>query len=157
MPFDRAVAPAQSQCRFHGIDTMNTLDLSPKEREELGGLLSSEVVSQTFAGARVVKGFNHLPAEQLGTNQTVPREPQAIFLSSNDADASTTVAALVGLLDLAPVQTRKNWTRVACRFTLWTADPVDFCFRTSPSVAEKTDKVEASVTAFPLSWPARAD
>jgi predicted dinucleotide-binding enzyme len=107
MPFDRAVAPAQSQCRFHGIDTMKTLDLSPKEREELGGLLSSEVVSQTFAGARVVKGFNHLPAEQLGTNQTVPGETQAIFLSSNDADASTAVAALVGLLDLAPVQLGK--------------------------------------------------
>jgi hypothetical protein len=57
MPFDRAVAPAQSQCRFHGIDTMNTLDLSPKEREELGGLLSSEVVSQTFCWSTSRKGL----------------------------------------------------------------------------------------------------
>lgn len=50
---------------------MNTLDLSPTEREELGGVVSSEVVAKAFGGARVVKGFNHLPAEQLGTNPSI--------------------------------------------------------------------------------------
>jgi 8-hydroxy-5-deazaflavin:NADPH oxidoreductase len=129
VPFPAHKAVARALPQWDGrivIDTMNTLDLSPKEREELGGLLSSEVVSQTFAGARVVKGFNHLPAEQLGTNQTVPGKPQAIFLSSNDADASTTVAALVGLLDLGSCPTRKTgpgW-RAASRCgrpTRWTS------------------------------------
>lgn len=38
---------------------MNTLDLSPKEREELGGVLSSDVVAKAFGGARLVKGANN--------------------------------------------------------------------------------------------------
>ncbi len=44
------------------VDLTNTLHVAP---EELGGLLSSEVVSQSFAGARRVKAFNHLPADEL--------------------------------------------------------------------------------------------
>jgi len=44
------------------VDVTNALHLAP---EELGGLLSSEVASQEFIGARLVKAFNHLSAEQL--------------------------------------------------------------------------------------------
>ena len=76
------------------VDTMNTLDLSLKQREELGGVLSSKVVAKAFSGARVVKGFNHLPAEKLGTNPSIQGQRQAVFLSSNDVDASATVAAV---------------------------------------------------------------
>src|ERR1700677_2871376 len=63
------------------VDVMNTLDLSPKEREELGGVLSSEVVAKAFVGARVVKAFNHSPSGQLGTNPIVGGERQAVFVS----------------------------------------------------------------------------
>jgi predicted dinucleotide-binding enzyme len=86
------------------VDVMNTLDLSPKEREELGGVLSSEVVAKAFIGARVVKAFNHLPSDQLGTNPSVEGQRQAVFVSSNDADASATVAAVATELGFAPVE-----------------------------------------------------
>jgi len=89
------------------VDAMNILDLFPKEREELGGVLSSEVVAKAFIGARVVKAFNHLPSDQLGTNPSVEGQRQAVFVSSNDADASATVAAVATQLGFAPVELGK--------------------------------------------------
>ncbi|MEH2414924.1 NADPH-dependent F420 reductase [Nostoc sp.] len=86
------------------VDAMNPLDLSPEEGKELGGLLSSEVVEKAFVGARLVKAFNHLPAKQLGTNSAVKGQRQAIFVSSNDADASAAVAAVATQLGFAPIE-----------------------------------------------------
>jgi hypothetical protein len=86
------------------VDCMNTLDLSPKEREALGGLPSSEVVSKAFAGAHLVKAFNHLPATQLGTNPAVKGERQVVFVSSDDAEASASVAAVADQLGFAPIE-----------------------------------------------------
>jgi 8-hydroxy-5-deazaflavin:NADPH oxidoreductase len=83
------------------VDVTNTLHVAP---EELGGLLSSEIVSKAFVGARLVKAFNHLPAAQLGTNPPVKGQRQAVFLSSNDADASATVAAVATQLGFAPIE-----------------------------------------------------
>ena len=89
------------------VDAMNILDLFPKEREELGGVLSSEVVAKAFIGARVVKAFNHLPSDQLGTNPFVEGQRHAVFVSSDDADASATVAAVATQLGFAPVELGK--------------------------------------------------
>ena len=83
------------------VDLTNALRVTP---EELGGHLSSEVVSQAFAGARLVKAFNHLPAAQLGTNPSLDGQRQAVFVSSNDADASATVASVATQLGFAPVE-----------------------------------------------------
>jgi 8-hydroxy-5-deazaflavin:NADPH oxidoreductase len=83
------------------VDTTNAFHVAP---EELDGALSSEIVSRAFAGARLVKGFNHLPAAQLGTNPSPNGQRQAVFLSSNDADASATVAAVASELGFAPVE-----------------------------------------------------
>ena len=83
------------------VDLTNAFYVAP---EELGGLLSSEVVSQAFVGARLVKAFNHLPAEQLGTNPSLPGRRQVVFVSSNDADASASVAAVATQLGFAPVE-----------------------------------------------------
>jgi predicted dinucleotide-binding enzyme len=83
------------------VDLMNALHVAP---EELGGLLSSEVVSQAFVGARLVKAFNHLPAAQLGTNPPLERQRQVVFVSSNDVDASATVTAVATQLGFAPVE-----------------------------------------------------
>lgn len=85
------------------VDVTNTLDLTAEQRAQLGGMLSSEVVAKAFVGARVVKGFNHLPAKQLGA--TVPKgQRQVIFLSSNDQEAGVTIAALASTLGFAPVE-----------------------------------------------------
>jgi predicted dinucleotide-binding enzyme len=83
------------------VDATNALRVAPGE---LGGLLSSEVVSQAFVGARLVKAFNHLPAAQLGTNPAVEGQRQAVFVSSNDADASAAVAAVATQLGFAPIE-----------------------------------------------------
>ena len=83
------------------VDTTNAFDTPP---EQLNGLLSSELVSKAFAGARLVKAFNHLPAAQLGTNPTIGGQRQVVFVSSDDAGASETVAALVTQLGFAPVE-----------------------------------------------------
>jgi predicted dinucleotide-binding enzyme len=83
------------------VDLTNALRVAP---QELGGLLSSEVVSQAFVGARLVKAFNHLPAAQLGTNPSLEGQRQAVFVSSNDADASAAVATVATELGFAPVE-----------------------------------------------------
>lgn len=85
-------------------DLTNAFRVTP---EELGGLLSSEVVSKAFVGARLVKAFSHLPAEQLGTNPNLPGQRQAVFVSSNDDDASATIAAVATQLGFAPVELGK--------------------------------------------------
>ena len=81
------------------IDVTNAFHLAPGE---LGDRLSSDVISEAFVGARVVKAFNHLPAEKLGTNPE-KHQPQAAFLSSNDADASATIATVASQLGFAPI------------------------------------------------------
>jgi hypothetical protein len=83
------------------VDLTNAFHVAP---EELGGLLSSEIVAQAFVGARLVKAFNHLPADELGTNPSRPGQRQVVFLSSNDADASKGVAAVATQLGFAPVE-----------------------------------------------------
>ena len=81
------------------IDVTNAFHIAPGE---LGDRLSSDVISEAFVGARVVKAFNHLPAEKLGTNLE-KHLPQAVFLSSNDAEASATIATVASQLGFAPI------------------------------------------------------
>ncbi len=102
VPFSAHKTVAKQFGQWNGkivVDVTNAFQVAP---EELGGRLSSEVVSQAFVGARLVKAFNHLPAEQLGTSP--PHEKQVIFVSSNDADASSKVAAVAAQLGFAPVE-----------------------------------------------------
>jgi hypothetical protein len=82
------------------VDVTNALRVAP---QALGGRLSSEIVGEAFVGARLVKAFNHLPAAQLGTNHSTGQR-QAIFVSSNDPEASEMIAALITELGLAPVE-----------------------------------------------------
>ena len=71
--------------------------------EELDGLLSSAFVAKSFAGAKFVKGFNHLVAATLATDPIVEGGHRVVFLSSDDEDAIAPVADLAKQLGFAPV------------------------------------------------------
>ena len=75
--------------------------------EELDGLPSSALVAKAFTGARLVKGFNHLPAATLAADPIVEGGHRLVFLSSEDEDAVTPVAALAKELGFAPVNLGK--------------------------------------------------
>src|SRR6201996_4069499 len=83
------------------IDAMNSFPIPP---EELDGLPSSAFVAKSFAGAKLVKGFNHLVAATLATDPIVEGGHRVVFLSSDDDDAIAPVADLARRLGLAPVK-----------------------------------------------------
>ncbi|MES2357474.1 MAG: NAD(P)-binding domain-containing protein [Gemmatimonadota bacterium] len=72
--------------------------------EELGGQPSGRVVAQAFTGARLVKGFNHLPAGILEQDPAVHGGRRVVFLSSDDDGAAAEIAALAENLGFAPIQ-----------------------------------------------------
>ena len=82
------------------IDAMNALAQS----KDLDGLLSSAFVAKSFTGAKLVKGFNHLPAAKLAADPIVRESHRVIFLSSDDEDAIAPVADLAQQLGFAPVK-----------------------------------------------------
>jgi predicted dinucleotide-binding enzyme len=86
------------------IDVTNAYGVSP---EELGGQPSSKVVANAFPGARLVKGFNHLPAGTLAADPNVRGGRRVVFLSSDDEGAAALVAALAEQLGFAPVNLGK--------------------------------------------------
>ena len=86
------------------IDAMNAFPMPP---EELGGLPSSAFVAKSFAGAGLVKGFNHLGAAKLATDPQVEGGYRVVFLSSDDDDAVAPVAELATQLGFAPVKLGK--------------------------------------------------
>jgi 8-hydroxy-5-deazaflavin:NADPH oxidoreductase len=71
------------------IDPTNDFDPS-----DLDGRTSSEVVTELVAPARVVKAANTLAAAILGSDPHQAGGQRVIFLSGDDAEAKTEVAAL---------------------------------------------------------------
>ena len=86
------------------IDAMNTFGVPP---EELDGLASSAFVAKAFPGAKLVKGFNHLIAATLAADPIVEGGHRVVFLSSDDEEATASVAALARQLGFAPVKLGK--------------------------------------------------
>ncbi|WP_028218131.1 NADPH-dependent F420 reductase [Paraburkholderia oxyphila] len=82
------------------IDAMNT----QAPLEELDGLPSSAVVAKAFAGARLVKGFNHLVAAVLDQDPAVHGGRRAVFLASDDDRAAAEVGELAEKLGFAPIK-----------------------------------------------------
>ena len=90
--------------------------------EEMDGLLSSAFVARLYAGAKVVKGFNHLGATALALDPVVAGGHRVVFLSSDDAAATVPVAALAKQLGFAPVNLGRfdeGGALVHARFSVW--------------------------------------
>ena len=85
------------------IDAINAL----VPLEELDGLPASAFVAKAFAGAKLVKGFNHLGATKLAADPIVEGGHRVVFLSCDDEDATAPVADLAKKLGFAPVKLGK--------------------------------------------------
>jgi len=83
------------------VDVTNAYGVSP---EKLGGQPSARVVAQAFAGARLVKGFNHLVAAVLGQDPAVHGGRRVVFLSSDDDGAAAEIGALAEDLGFSPIK-----------------------------------------------------
>jgi predicted dinucleotide-binding enzyme len=83
------------------VDVTNTYGVPP---DQLGGQPSSKLVAQAFSGARLVKGFNHLPAAVLGQDPDVHGGRRVVFLASDDDGAADEIGALAGNLGFAPIK-----------------------------------------------------
>ncbi|WP_445178374.1 NADPH-dependent F420 reductase [Pseudomonas sp. McL0111] len=82
------------------IDAMNTYGVP---LEELGGRASTDVVASAFAGAKVVKTFNQLPAALLAKDPVQDGGRRVMFVWGRDQDANTIITKLVDQLGFAPI------------------------------------------------------
>ncbi len=107
IPFRAHTKIASAMANWNGrivIDAMNARDLSP---EELDGRESTELVALALPGAKVVKTFNQLPANLLGSDPSQDGGRRVMFVSSDDVGASTVISRLVEQLGFAPIQLGK--------------------------------------------------
>lgn len=89
---------------WHGKVVIDVTNAYGVPVEELDGLPSSAATARALVGSRLVKAWNHLAAARLAQDPAVNGGRRVIFVSSDDADAATTVAALVERLGFAPVR-----------------------------------------------------
>jgi len=104
VPFRSHPAIAAALSTWQGktiVDVTNAYGVPP---DELGGQPSSIAVAQAFAGARLVKGFNHLAAAVLAQDPTVHGGRRVVFLASDDDEAAEEIAALAQTLGFAPIK-----------------------------------------------------
>lgn len=85
------------------VDATNSFTL-PNEDEVLAGRLSTEIVTDAFPGADVVKAFNQLPANVLSRAMPAAAGKMVIFIASNADPASKEIAHLAEQLGYAPVE-----------------------------------------------------
>ena len=83
------------------IDVTNAYGVPP---EKLGGQPSSKFVAQAFAGARLVKGFNHLVAAVLDQDPAIHGGRRVVFLASDDDGAAEQIGELAEKLGFAPIK-----------------------------------------------------
>ena len=83
------------------IDVTNAYGVAP---DELVDQSSAKTVEQAFAGARVVKSFNHLGAAKLDQDPNVQGGKRVVFLASDDDAAAEEIGALAETLGFAPIK-----------------------------------------------------
>jgi hypothetical protein len=106
IPFGEHRELAKALPNWNGKTIIDAMNSFPTPPEELDGP-SSAFVAKSFAGARLVKGFNHLGAAKLATDPIVEGGHRVVFLSSDDEDAFAPVVDLAKQLGFAPVNLGK--------------------------------------------------
>jgi len=90
------------------IDVTNAFMLPPEvQQAEYQGRLTSEVNAERVPGAKLVKAFNQLPFKVLASPLPDCVGRRVVFVSSDDEDASATVAALAESLGFAAIEVGK--------------------------------------------------
>jgi predicted dinucleotide-binding enzyme len=115
VPWER-VSEAVSGLDWSGkivVDTSNAVVVDNKtgdpseppafEIVDLGGRTSSQMVADMVPGARLVKAFNTLWADSLGSEPAKGGGQRVIFLSGDDEEANRQVANLIGTVGWAPI------------------------------------------------------
>ncbi|MBW9080688.1 NADPH-dependent F420 reductase [Rhizobium pusense] len=105
VPYDAVPDLAKSRTDWSGhiiVDATNAIDFPAFKPRDLGGRLSSEVVSELFPGAQLVKAFNTLPAAVLAADPVKAAGKRVLFLSGNHPQANKTVSDLIAALGFAP-------------------------------------------------------
>jgi predicted dinucleotide-binding enzyme len=77
------------------IDANNPIEAPLFKPVDLKGRVSSDVFADWVPGARVVKAFNHLPAQVLASDPNAEGGRRVLFYSGDDEDAKADVAALI--------------------------------------------------------------
>ncbi|MEH0196453.1 NAD(P)-binding domain-containing protein [Caulobacter sp. CCNWLY153] len=80
------------------IDATNAINFADFTPADLGGRLSSQILAQAAPGARLVKGFNTLPAKILAADPKVEGARRTVFLSSDEPAAAAEVGRLAEAL-----------------------------------------------------------
>ena len=108
VPFGEHRNVAKALPSWEGKTIIDATNSFPLPLEELDGLPSSAFAAKSFAGAKFVKGFNHLGAAKLATDPQVEGGYRVVFLSSDDDDdAVAPVAEVAKELGFAPVKLGK--------------------------------------------------
>ena len=94
---------AKALPNWEGKTVIDATNLFPAP-EAPDAVPSSAIVAKAFAGAKLVKGFNHLGAATLAADPAVEGGHRVIFLSSDDEDAIAPVEALAKQLGFAPIK-----------------------------------------------------
>jgi predicted dinucleotide-binding enzyme len=77
------------------VDATNAVIVPGSTVPDLGGRTSSEIVADLVPGARVVKGFNTLLAETLGSDPRVSGGQRVVFFSGDDPAAKKGFSGLL--------------------------------------------------------------
>ncbi len=85
------------------IDATNAVLLPSLEAVPLGGLTSSEIVSQLVPGARLVKAANTYAADVLGADPGDVGGRRVLFLSGDDSEAKGAVGAFFNAAGFYPI------------------------------------------------------
>jgi 8-hydroxy-5-deazaflavin:NADPH oxidoreductase len=123
VPFWEHREVAKALASWEGKTVIDTTNAFGVPVDDLDGFPSSIVVAKAFAGAKLVKGFNHLPAAVLAADPYVGGWRRVVFLSSDDGDALAPVSALAKQLGFAPVELGKldeGGALVQARGRTWT-------------------------------------